>query len=219
MKYIEFKERFKNYLVFSLQDVRKHEPAFYCHRLNAWQKKGYLQKVVRGYYVFTGEVTSELDLFLIANRIYPPSYVSLESALSYYDLIPESVYGITSVGTRNTWQCHSPQATFSYRKITGDRMFGYTLLPHLGQQIKMAEAEKAVLDYCYFHPHLTSEADFAGLRLNADVFFSIIHPEKFWRYVGLFHQEALKNRIDRLWAHLQKRVAEMGGGNDKKDNK
>ena len=39
---------------------------------------------------------------MVANKIYSPSYISLETALSYYGLIPESVYALTSVSTRKT---------------------------------------------------------------------------------------------------------------------
>ena len=108
MQYLEFQKSFNNFTVFSLADIRQVEPGFYRRRLNEWQGKGYLKKVIKGYYIFSGMVLKESVLFEIANRIYNPSYISFEMALAYYGLIPESVYGITSASTRKTSHFRTP---------------------------------------------------------------------------------------------------------------
>lgn len=51
---------------------------------------------------------------LIANRIYQLSYLSLETALSFYSVIPEGVYALTSVSSRKTQTMHTPVASFIY---------------------------------------------------------------------------------------------------------
>jgi predicted transcriptional regulator of viral defense system len=102
MQYLEFQNVLKDFTVFSLADIRQVEPGFHRRRLNEWQEKGYIKKVVKGHYVFSGQELDERGLFEIANRIYAPSYVSFEMALSYYGLIPESVFAITSASTRKT---------------------------------------------------------------------------------------------------------------------
>lgn len=102
MKFLELKNELKDFPIFSLNEIRNIDPNFYRSRLNEWQDKGYIKKVIRGYYIFSDLQPREENLYKIANRIYLPSYVSLESALSYYHLIPESVYGITSISTRRT---------------------------------------------------------------------------------------------------------------------
>ncbi len=91
MQFIEFKEKLKNYIVFSLQDIKKIDKNFYRSRLNEWQDKGYIKKIRRSYYIFDDLNLNEAILFLIANKIYSPSYISFEMALSYYGLIPEAV--------------------------------------------------------------------------------------------------------------------------------
>ena len=53
-----------------------------------------------GFYLLAGQPVDRQFLFHAANRIYPPSYVSLEAALKYYGLIPEETFQITSVSTR-----------------------------------------------------------------------------------------------------------------------
>src|SRR5579864_6761878 len=102
MRYLDLKNQLNDFIVFSLKDIRKLDSSFYNRRLSEWRRKGYIKMVRRGYYIFSDLKLSEDVLFLIANRIYSPSYVSLESALSYYGLIPEGVLSITSVSTRKT---------------------------------------------------------------------------------------------------------------------
>lgn len=64
-----------------------------------WQAKGYLIKLRNTWYAFPETLKTEADLYLVANRLRHPSYVSLETALRFYNWIPESVFSITSVTT------------------------------------------------------------------------------------------------------------------------
>ena len=128
MQYIELKESLKEFTIFSLADIERIDSNFYRRRLNEWQDKGYIKKIIKGYYIFSDLELSENILFEIANRIYSPSYISFEMALSYYHLIPESVYGITSASTRRTYKFKTPIAEFSYRTIKHNLFFGYNLI-------------------------------------------------------------------------------------------
>ena len=57
------------------------------------EKKGFLIRLKRGLYVVNPEHSEKtLSNELIANHLYTPSYVSMSSALRYYELIPEAVY-------------------------------------------------------------------------------------------------------------------------------
>lgn len=100
MRYTVFERYFRPFVVISLAEIRKREPLFDRRRLSEWQEKGLIKKLARGFYVFADEDLSEAELFLIANSIYSPSYVSLQSALSYHHLIPEGVYTLTSVSAK-----------------------------------------------------------------------------------------------------------------------
>ena len=113
--------------VFSLSDIRKVDPEFYRPRLNEWQAKGYIKKLRRGYYMFADLALNEQALFFIANRLYVPSYVSFEMALSYYGLIPEGVYLVTSVSTKKTSTFKTPIAQFLYKTMKPSLFFGYQL--------------------------------------------------------------------------------------------
>jgi hypothetical protein len=72
------------------------------HRLSLMEKKGEIFSLKRGLY----ETDKDADPFCLAAAIASPSYISFETALSYYDLIPERAQTILS-------------ATFSFQKTSG----------------------------------------------------------------------------------------------------
>lgn len=203
MQYIQLKEKLKDFPVFSLTDVRKIELDFHRPRLNEWQKKGYLKKLRRGYYLFADTHLDEGTLFFIANRLYAPSYISFEMALSYYGLIPESVYGITSATTNKTAQFTAPIGAFSYRHVQKRLFFGYTLVAHHHLHFKIADMEKALLDFFYLHPRLKDTADFEGLRFNGVAFLERFDKKKFTHYLAAFHNENLTRRLKDFLTYLR----------------
>lgn len=198
MRYFELKQQLKDFTVFSLADIRKIEPDFYRSRLNEWQKKGYIKKLRRGYYIFSDVVLDEETLFLIANRLYGPSYVSLEMALSYYGLIPEGVYSVTSVGGKKSAIFKTPIAEFSYRRIKSSLLFGYKLEQKNGQGYKIADIEKTVLDYLYLNPNIINEADFHEWRFNSQEFLSRADIKKLREYAEAFKNKRFSARLEKL---------------------
>ena len=195
MRYSEFREAFKDFAVLSLGDIRRIDSDFYGPRLNEWQKKGYLKKLTRGFYVFSDLPVDEGILFEISNKIYAPSYVSLQMALAYYDLIPESVYGITAIAARRTYRFKTPLAEFVFRSIKTDMFFGYDLIEHRGRHFKIASAEKALLDYLYLNPLIRTPEDFAGMRINREAFSSRIDRRLFVKYALRSGQTRLSNQV------------------------
>ena len=74
-------------------------------------------------------------LFMLANRIYQPSYISRESALAHYLVIPESVLGVTSVSSRKTRQFETQWGRLTYRSIKPGLMFGYRVVEKREDQV------------------------------------------------------------------------------------
>lgn len=204
MKYQDLRIKFKDFSVFSLADIRKADTAFYRPRLSEWQEKGYIKKLRRGYYIFADTLLNEEFLFLIANKLYVPSYVSLEMALSYYDLIPEGVYSITSISSKKTASFKTPIAVFSYRKIKAKLLFGYRLEKQKGQGYKIADMEKAVLDYLYFNHNIVNEADFYEWRFNSKEFLAKANIKKLYKYAGTFNNKYFSKRLEKLMALMKK---------------
>ncbi len=198
MQYHDLKDQLKDFSVFSLSDIRKIEPKFYPARLSQWQEKGYIKKLRRGHYVFADINLNEERLFLIANHLYAPSYVSLESALSYYGLIPEGVYSITSISSTKTARFRTPIADFVYRNVRPPLLFGYHLKKNGGQRYKIAEIEKAVLDYLYFHPTIVREADFHEWRFNSEEFLLHADIAKLRKYAKESYRKSFCVRLEEL---------------------
>jgi len=195
MQYLELEKSFKDFTVFSLTDIKRIDAGFHRRRLNEWQEKGYIKKIIKGYYISSDLEISENILFEIANRIYRPSYISFETALSYYHLIPESVHSITSASTRRTYTFKTRIAEFSYRTIRSDLFFGYDLVSYNNKHIKTACIEKAILDYFYLNPHIRRGPDFANLRINRDIFLREVNQERFYRFLDKFAKKTLTIRV------------------------
>ncbi len=198
MRFLELKNELKDFDVFSINDVLKIEPDFYRQRLSEWQDKGYIKKIVRGYYIFSDVEIDERILFLIANEIYHPSYVSLEMAFSYYGFIPEGVYAVTSVSTRPTRSYQTQVGSFDYHHIKSDLMFGFRLDDRRGRRFKIAEPEKALLDYLYINPEVKSKNDFEEMRINKDAFREKTNLNKLLNYLTLFKNKEMEKRFDRF---------------------
>ena len=202
MQYLELKEALKDYIVFSSQDINKIDQSFYRSRLNDWQDKNYLKKLRRGFYFFADQELNESVLFLIANKIYSPSYVSFEMALSFYGLIPESVYGITSATSNKTYRFKTEIGEFMYSHLKPELLFGYELITLGGVSYKMADIEKTILDYFYINTQLTTEADFFELRFNEEEFKTKADYEKLQKYLAAFNNKSLEKRIKKFFKHI-----------------
>lgn len=203
MKYIELKDRLKDMTVFSVRDIEKStDEIFYRRRLNEWQEKDYIKKLVKGYYIFSDIKTDDYALYEIANRIYSPSYVSLEAALSYYGLIPESVYSITSVSTRKTSSFKTPLAVFNYRKVKNSLFFGYIIEKYSNGVFKIASPEKAILDLFYLKPALNNTVDLSSLRINHKNFKGIINRKKLFNYLKIYNNKRMLVAIKKLLEYM-----------------
>jgi predicted transcriptional regulator of viral defense system len=197
MKYLLFREKLLPMGVFSISHVKIFFPDFDRRRLVEWQEKGYLKKIVNKWYVFSEIELGTESLFLIANKIYNPSYVSLESAFSYYNLIPESVFTITSVSSNKTTTFHTLIGQFSYRSIKSNIFFGYKMKKFQGSYFDIAELEKCLLDFLYLNPTYIRLEDFDSLRFNPLVLLQI-KWELLDDYLKVYKNKSLEKRVEGL---------------------
>ncbi len=195
MRFIDFKQHFEPFRVFSTLDIAKWDPDFDTRRLVEWQAKKYVVKIINRWYCFPDTISDEKLLFLIANRICAPSYVSFESALSFYGMIPEGVYTITAATSLKTKLFTTGAGTFSYRHLRPDLMFGYRLMEVQGQHVKIAEPEKVLLDYLYLNTTGANREDFESLRINTVECQRQTEVGKLMKYLSLFKSKALEKRV------------------------
>lgn len=88
------------------------------------------------------------DPFLLANHVYGPSYVSLESALSHWGMIPEKVMETVSVTTKFAKKYYTPAGRFTYVHLPLP-YYAVGIQPLLlteRQQVLIASPEKALCD-------------------------------------------------------------------------
>lgn len=194
MKFLEFREALSEFTVFSYPDILKSYPLFDRRRLVEWQAKKYILKIRNGYYWFPQKEISESFLMYISNKIYKPSYVSMECALSYYNLIPEAVYVLTGISTRKTMLFESALGNYQYRNIKKELFFGYSIIQMGDFTIKMADAEKAILDYLYFNV-IDDSKGLDGMRLNWLVARELIDRDKLHNYLSLYNSAKMNFRI------------------------
>jgi len=117
---------------------------FLAHR---YAKRGMFLKLRKGLYCWAEQAPSELA---IANRLYEPSYLSFEFALSYYHLIPEAAYVVTSATSRPTRTLTAMGKTFEYHRLKKSAFTGYEPMKVGTETILMATPEKALVDTLYF---------------------------------------------------------------------
>jgi hypothetical protein len=86
--------------------------------------------------------------FLVANHLYGPSYISMDTALSYWGLIPEKVFETSSITTNNSKLFKNVVGKFSYRKMPLPYYsFGIKQVQLTKKQtVLMASKEKALCD-------------------------------------------------------------------------
>lgn len=149
--------------------------------LHRYKKQGFILQIKRKLYVFPDFLPPDL---YVANKLYSPSYVSLDFALSYHGVIPETVYEITSVTTKATRRFKKLGKIFSYRKIKKSAYTGYEIQKQQGLSFYIADAEKAFVDANYLRL-LNNQKPIA--RFNKEK----INPEKALRYAKLFGKDKL----------------------------
>ncbi|MEX2589846.1 MAG: hypothetical protein WD334_06550 [Chitinophagales bacterium] len=195
MKYLTFEKAMQTFPVFSIKDIEKQFPGFDRRRLVEWQEKGYLTKIRRGFYYLSVKRKDQDLLYFAANKIYSPSYISLESGLAFYGLIPEAVFSTISASTRNTASFDTPVGHFKYRHIKPTLFFGYKLIKTEGVALKIAEAEKVILDYLYLNK-VNSFDEMEALRWNKAQIIEVIDFQKLNQYLKVFDSLVLNKRIN-----------------------
>lgn len=112
-------------------------------------KKGELTQLKKGFYIPGPKLnTPRPGSFLIANHLWGPSYISLETALSYWAFIPERVYEVSSIAVKRTKIYKTPVGRFSYfHAPLPYYSFGIQSISFTQKQtILIASLEKAICD-------------------------------------------------------------------------
>lgn len=112
-------------------------------------RSGFLIALRRGLYVPGPEADLPIPhLFVVANHLRGPSYISLDTALAHWGMIPERVQEISSITIMSTHQYDTPIGRFSYRHLDSPYYsFGIERIELAPNQVAMvASREKAICD-------------------------------------------------------------------------
>lgn len=143
------------------------EPKLIRIQLSRWVRAGKIYRLRRGLYSIAPPFQKQQPHpFLIANYLQKASYVSLQSALGFYGLIPEVVNTTTSTSTGRPERLETPLGTYEFRHIKTELLFGYQMIKLGGQSALVATPEKALLDLVYLQPGGGSMTYLRELRLQ-----------------------------------------------------
>ena len=144
------------------------DPADVRRQLSRWVQTGRVIQLRRGLYTLAPPYQqTQPHPFLIANAMQSGSYVSLQSALAYYGLIPEYVAQTLSVTTQRPSRWNNRMGEFRFQHLASHLFFGYQYISFTpGQNVFIAFPEKAILDLVHLTPDGDNPTYLKGLRLQ-----------------------------------------------------
>lgn len=205
MQFYDFEEKMKNYPVFTASEVKSvfFDQKNITTQIAFWLKKGYLKKVKHGLYLLA-KVKDDINPMVLAEKIYEPSYLSLEFALNYYGIIPDIPGTYTSVTSRTTKYFKNSFGNFTYQKIKTGFFTGYEVHSEKNISFNIATPEKALIDYLYLNKNkVKSDIDFwREMRIDEDFKFK---KKKLDFYKNLLNDDKVNKLIESV-LNYQKNV-------------
>lgn len=197
MNYVGFLRmlRRNGLVLFTLHDVEmlfpKTKPKTIKNDLTNWLAKGYITRLKRNLYecIQPSDKTHIPDYYM-ANKLYQPSYVSLEAALSFYNMIPEEASEVTSITTKPTRTIKNKYGVFTYRTCKKNAFLGYRIMRIDGYRTLIADREKALVDFIHYRL-FDGELDFKEERFNKQM-PSKLSLRKVHGYAKKFNEKTLE---------------------------
>ena len=160
---------------------------------NRYVQSKQLIRLKRNFYITPGkfEKLKEEDYFSLANMLQVPSYVSLTSALSYYNISTQQMRGIVeSIGLKRTKNVITGNMKFKFLLIKKDLYSDFILK----KQFFIATPEKALADAVYLTSLGKYNCDFEAID------FSKLNKQKVNQIIKLTN-----NKTKSFWNDLCKR--------------
>jgi predicted transcriptional regulator of viral defense system len=170
-------EKLDNLIYFtkdSLRSISNDSESTISMNIHRWKKSGDIVIFKNGIYCTRSSYSyySKKDNYhkFISSILLKPSYISLTTVLSDYDILTEGVYNISAVTTKLPTKYF--EGKYRYRQITEKLFTGYEI--KYFEQYKYYEATKAkaLFDYIYYKsPKLKPSMNILEeLRLNLEDF-------------------------------------------------
>ena len=200
MRWIEIKERLdkKKCYFFSVDEFRAiigGEKLAAKRLLQRYAKRKLVARIKKGRYLVPANKPPDM---YIANKLYQPSYISFAYALSYYHLIPETVYTMTSATAKPTREFDAMGRLFTYSKIKTKAYSGYIPKKIDNYTILIATPEKALADYLYF-------ITLKKRKINDRLDIKNIDIKVFMKYISMFNNTKLARTAEALMCSQKKK--------------
>lgn len=169
MKHQELIQRVPEHGVFRIGQILSGQasPADVRRQLSRWVQSGKVLQLRRSVYAMSDSYSkTSPHPFLVGNLLKKASYVSLQSALAHYGMIPEYVPVTTSITTGRPEKISTPMGRFVFRHITKRLWNGFVeteVIP--GQSVLLATPYKALVDLLYLTPNSDDESYLRELRV------------------------------------------------------
>ena len=203
---MKFNELFKlleknKYYIFSYNDLFMLFPSEKKGNIKKliyrWKKNKWVSYLKKGLYELTYPKDFGIPDMFISNKLYYPSYISMETALSNYSIIPEVSMTVTSVTTKSTRRFKNKHGLFTYRSVQPPAFTGYYIEKYMNKyDIRIAEPEKALVDYLHFNKGVIARMDTNEERLDLGI-ISNLKKIKLEKYAKAFNLD-----LKALYAHL-----------------
>ena len=199
MKFINLLEKVSGLPAFTIKFLAAGEDLNQVRlQISRWVQDGKVIRIHKGLYTLAEPYRKvNPDPFYIANALKNASYVSLQSALSWYGMIPEFVPSVTSITTGRPQTIETPLGRFEYRHVSKKYFWGYEYVELKDSfHAFLACPEKALLDLIYLTPGSDHMAYLEELRLQN---FDQIDRSRLYQ----FAQKFKSIKMMRAWTNIE----------------
>jgi len=179
----------------------QRSPANVRRQLDRWVKSGRVLRLRRGVYILTEPYSNAAaHPFAAANALKKASYVSLQTALSHYGMIPEYVPVTTSVTTGRPEELTTPIGRFQFQHVNPRLFFGFAEVEvSRDQRALLASPQKALIDLLYLTPHSDQVEYLRELRMSRPEYFDLDNLHGGAERSGSAKVERAVRRLLALW--------------------
>lgn len=123
------------------------------NRINLLTRAGWFRRIKQGLYLIIDSLTARAQTDVsqgsIANALMKDSYLSLSYALGQYQMFDQYSTTVASITTKESKKYVFDGIAFTFSKVKKGMYFGFTEQLDHGKKVRIAEAEKALIDYLY----------------------------------------------------------------------
>lgn len=157
-KLLKYKKQIYNFSDFKKILELKNDNSAY-HAVKRLKKDEMISSLTNGKYYLIANPPND---FQVANNLYFPSYISLESALNYYGILIQVPQTIFSVSAKKRKKINWENKEFIYLHISHEYFFDYIK----EKDFLIATPEKALIDTIFFNSIGKWVTDFDELLLD-----------------------------------------------------